>query len=197
MRTSLRVAFWAATLALFATGASAQSNLPEWPANWWNDLEVGGSATYEMNAMGMVMTLTQSVEAIDGSQITVATTINMMGNSTPPQTEVIDAATLTPESQIAMMQRMGNGMPGAAGPPQDLSELEDMVTRVSDTTCEAGSRTVDCTEFELNGEGITSRAWISTSIPPVFMNGVVRSEATVQGQAMSVNLTDYSGGLLD
>ncbi len=189
----------ACALILAAGPAAAQSDWPAPPANWWVDLDDGGfpSATFEIN-MGMSMSITQSIESVVGTQITVATAVSMMGNSMPAQTQVMDAATMTPEGGIAMLQGMGGPPdPNAPSPEEALAALDPMVERIEDTTCQVGTLELECTLWEVAIEGMTSRVWHAPSIPPVFQGGIVRAEADIAGQAFTTTMTSYTGSLIE
>ncbi len=187
------------SLHIVAGSAAAQTDWPTPPDNWWADLDDGGypSVTFEVN-MGMVMTITQSIESIAGTQITLSTAVSMMGNAIPGQSQVIDATTLTPEGGIAMMQGFG-GPPSANQPtPEEaLAAMNASVERIEDTTCQVGDLELQCTLYEVALEGMTSRIWHAPAIPPVFMGGIVRSEASMAGQSFETTMTSYSGTLME
>jgi hypothetical protein len=186
------------SLGVLAAPSAAQVDWPIPPDNWWADLEDGGypSATFEVS-MGMPLTLTQSIESVEGTQITLSTAMSMMGNTMPGQSQVIDAATLTPESGIAMMQEFGGG-PGDSQmtPEEALAAMNAMIERVESTTCQVGGLELECTLYQIEMEGTTSRVWHAPAIPPVFMGGIVRSEAMLAGQSFQTSMTAYSGALL-
>ena len=189
----------ACSLIVSSRPATAQTDWPILPDNWWTDLDDGGypSATYEIN-MGMSMSLTQSIESVEGTQITVSTTMAMVGNTMPVQSQVLDAATMTPEGGIAMMQGLGGPPnPNAPTPEEVLESLDAMVEKIQDTTCQIGDLELECTEWEVAMEGMTSRVWHAPSVPPVFMGGIVKSEATVAGQSLVTTMTSYTGSLID
>jgi hypothetical protein len=140
----------------------------------------------------MGMTITQSIESVEGSQITLSTAVSMMGNAMPPQQQVIDASTLTAEGGVALMQGMGG--PQASQAPSDL-DID--IRRIEDTTCRVGTLELACTEYEVIAEGMTSRVWHAPQIPPVFVGGVVRAEATISGQSFVSSMTSYTGRLID
>ena len=186
------------TCAIPAGSVEAQFNWPIPPANWWTDLDAGDypSATFEMN-MGMSMTITQSIETVSGTQITVSTAMSMMGNSMPGQSQVIDAATMTPAGAVEMIQSFG-GLEGNQMTPEEArAAMEAMVSRIESTTCRVGGLELDCTLYEIVVEETTNRLWHAPAIPPVFMGGVVRLEATMGDQTFETTMTSYSGALLN
>ena len=75
--------------------------------------------------------------------------------------------------------------------------MEDMVEQIESTTCQVGGLELDCTLYEIVVEETTSRVWHAPAIPPVFMGGVVRVEATMGGQTFETTMTSYSGALLN
>ncbi len=200
MRLELGALRYAGVLLLVLAGsATAQTDWPTPPDNWWVDLDDGGfpSATFEIN-MGMPMTITQSVESIAGTQITLSTAVSMMGNVMPGQNQIIDATTLTPEGSIALMQSLG-GPPMAEQPtPEEaLAAMNATVQRVEDTSCLVGGMELACTLYEVQAEAFQSRVWHAPGIPPVFFGGVVRSLTDLGGQSVEMNMTSYQGTLID
>ena len=186
-------------LPIVTGSAAAQTDWPTPPDNWWTALDDGGypSATFEVN-MGMAMTITQSIESVEGAQITMSTTVSMMGNAMPGQRQVIDATTLTPQGSIALMQGFGGPPSGnQPTPEQALAAMNAMVDRIEDTTCQVGGQELECTVYEVALEGMTSRIWHAPAIPPVFMGGIVRSEASMTGQSFVTTMTSYSGAVIE
>jgi len=177
-----------------AASASAQVEWPTPPENWWTELTAGNypSATYDVN-MGMVVTMTQTVQAVEGARITLATAVSMMGNPMPAQSQVIDATTLTPEGGLAMLQ---GAVGGNANPQAAAQNMNAMITEIGETTCEVGELELACTEYQLVSQGLTSRVWHAPRIPPIFLGGIVRAEATMAGISMVTSLSSYSGALL-
>jgi hypothetical protein len=186
------------SLGVLTGSAEAQADWPIPPDNWWADLYDGGypSATFEVN-MGIPLTLTQSIESIEGTQITVSTSMSMMGNTIPGQSQVIDAATLTPEGSLAMMQEFGGASRDNQMTPEEaLAAMNVMIERVEATICQVGGLELECTLYQISVEGTISRIWHAPAIPPVFMGGIVRAEATRADQPFQPRMTSYSGALL-
>jgi hypothetical protein len=126
--------------------------------------------------MGMAVTMTPTVQSVEGPRITMATLVTMMGNTIPAQSQVIDATTLTPEGGLAMLQ----GAVGGRGNPQaGVENMNATITEIGKTTCQVGEVELPCTEYQMDSQGLSSRVWHAPAIPPVFMGGIVRAEATM------------------
>ena len=133
------------------------------------------------------------MRSVDGSMLTVATGGIIMGQALPAQSQQVDAALLTPERAGEMIQQALAGSPalgtGTGGDPGSTRKIDD-------TQCAVGRETVACGLYELTRNGTTGRIWHAPSLPPVFMGGIVRAEATIQGRTVVIRLQGYRGSLL-
>ena len=166
------------------------AQLPGPADQWWVGLGTGGtlpSATFEIET-GATMTVEMAIRAIDGSRITMATTMSVMGNTAPERTKVVNAESLDPNAPDAALSEIGVAPP--TGPGAGF-------TRVEDTKCEIGELELDCSVYELRSGSGTMRIWHSPAIPPVFMNGMIRTEITRMGVTQRTVMTGYRGRLLD
>jgi len=172
---------------------SLTGQLPQPPESWWTNLLQNGAypeavLDYEL---GIAMTITQSIEAIDGATITLATSTTVMGTQTPAQTSTVNATMIKPAESVGLLA----GFSGAT--PAQIVEQGAEFSKVEDTTCNVGELELECTIYQMVSGGATVRLWHAPAIPPIFNGGFARSETTANGQTMSITLTGYTGKLLE
>lgn len=167
--------------------------LPQPPDSWWTNLLEDGSypeAVLEYD-LGMAMTITQSIQAIDGATITLATGTSVMGGPSVPQTSTVNATMIKPAESVGLFA----GFSGAS--PAQIVEQGAAFRKVEDTTCVVGDLELECALYQMESGAATVRLWHAPAIPPIFNGGFARLETTANGKTMSITLTAYKGKLLE
>ena len=132
--------------------------LPQPPDGWWTNLLQDGAyptAVLEYD-LGMTMTITQSIEAIDGATITLATSTTVMGNQSGAQTSTVNATMIKPAESVGLLA----GFSGAT--PAQIVEQGAEFRKVEDTTCVVGDL-----ELGLAGESFKSQQRLRFVAPPI------------------------------
>ena len=172
---------------------SLAGQLPQPPDGWWTNLLQDGAyptAVLEYD-LGMTMTITQSIEAIDGVTITLATSTTVMGNQSGAQTSTVNATMIKPAESVGLLA----GFSGAT--PAQIVEQGAEFRKVEDTTCVVGDLELECALYQMVSGAATVRLWHAPAIPPIFNGGFAKSETTANGQTMSITVTGYEGKLLE
>jgi hypothetical protein len=167
--------------------------LPAPPDNWWTNLLEDGTypeAVLEHD-LGITTTITQSIEAVHGTTISIATTVSVMGNPSV-QTNTVNATMIHPEESVAALAMFSGASFSAVA-----EDTGAVFRKVEDTTCVVGDLELKCSLYHMKSSGSTIRVWHAPSIPPVFGGGFVRAETTANGQTMTITMTAYRGKLLD
>lgn len=158
--------------------AAGQDELPTPPDGWWEKVQGGESAVYEMTQMGMQMKLKFNIDSREGSMITFSTSVEVPGmpQGMPPETHTVDAN--DPE------QIKKNKMPEGS-----------TVKKVGEETLTAAGRDWACTVYEVEGQQggqqMKMKMWHSAELLPLFNGGAVKMEVEVpgpNGQPMQVRL---------
>ena len=181
---------WSLILLALAPGLLA-GQLPQPPDGWWTNLLQDGAypeAVLEYE-LGMAMTITQSIESIDGATIMLATTTDVMGNASV-QSSTLNAPLIKPAESVGMLASFSGAMPS-----QTVAEGA-VFHKVEDTTCMVGDLELACALYTMKSGAATIRLWHAPAIPPVFNGGFARAETTANGQTMSITMTAYKGKLL-
>ena len=171
---------------------SLAGQLPPPPDSWWTNLLQDGAypeAVLEYE-LGMTMAITQAIESIDGTTITLATTTDIMGNASV-QSSTLKADLIKPAESMGMLA----GFSGLS-PAQIVASGEDF-HKIEVTTCMVGDLELMCTLYRMNTGAATIQVWHTPAIPPVFNGGYARAETTANGQTMSISLKSYKGKLLE
>lgn len=194
----MQAAALAGALALVIVPATADGqDFPSPPENWWTQLKVGDSATWNMNMGGFTGTIQITIIALDGSQITLRTENTMGGMVQPPQEQTVDAAVYDPEEALASMGSMGP--PGAgSGAPAGAEAGTANLSQVGEETIEVSGRALNCIIYEIESGGQTVKSWYSPELPPVFMAGSVKVEMNMMGMGNgTVELVEFTGDPLN
>ncbi len=170
------------TLALSFVPALAQEvdEMPSPPDGWWRDLaDAEGnlpSATYDLSAGAEKLSLTMTIDAIDGSRLTYTTVTTYKGNAMPAQTQTVDLA---------------ENPSGADTLPEGAA-----ITRGATETLEVGGRSLECTVYTITVDGSSTEMWHCAALPPVFSGAAAKLITEAQGQKSQMVLRSYSGKLI-
>jgi hypothetical protein len=153
-----------------STPESSSDALPAPPDGWWEQVQAGDYATYEMSQMGMQFTMKLQVDAREGSSITFTTTMEMVGGpqgGMPPQTQTIDFGD---PAQLTANTKLPKG---------------STVKKVGEETITAAGREWSCAVYEVEGmergQKVKMKLWHNPELLPVFSNGSVKMEVEIMG----------------
>lgn len=163
-----------------APAEAADSPFPTPPDGWWEQVEAGWSATYEITQPQGTATQTLTVESIEGSVVTVTATIEAGGQTPPPQTQTIDFAEDSDATDPT------KNLPAGAEPQE-----------VGEETIEVAGEEYACTIIEMSLQGTTIKFWVSEDLPPLFNSGIVKMEQSMGEMSSTMRLVSYSGGRLE
>ena len=169
----LRALLPALVLALSA-GLAAQ-DAARWPqpaAGWWERLQAGDRAVYEVRQGPQSMKLVITVDKVEDAKVTFSAQTFLGDQPTPRQTQTIDART---------DQDMNGGLPPEA-----------KVRKLEEAKLEVGGRSFSCTVFEIVLPDATIKAWHCPELPPIFSASNVQVEAESQGEPSSMKLIDLT-----
>ena len=155
------------------SAAQAQDAWPKPKDGWWKTVATGETATFEMTAAGMQMTMIYSVDKVAGSTLTYSTRTVQGGQSFPMETKTIDVRS--------------EAVAGAVQPPGAK------VKKIGKSRFDTAGRSFEVIEYEVQVDGRTMRAWHAADLPPIFNGGNVRF--LVEGaQGMELKLVTYKKG---
>jgi hypothetical protein len=152
---------------------------PTPPTAWWEQLEPGWEATYEIHQGDQVQfRQVIKIEAVDGSEVTIKVT--MFAGEMP-----MEPVTITQDLADAQGD-LTSGLPDTAA-----------VTRVGQEELVVSGQTFECTIYDVEVDGVTIRAWHCPGLAPLFTAGNVKVETEQMGRDCTITLVGYTGGLLE
>lgn len=163
-------------VAVACTSALAGDIWPGPKENWWEELKGGESATFDM-AFGsdMKMKLIIEVVKVEGTMITFTTRTFLNGDPMPENTQTVDA----------MGKEAGGQLPSEA-----------TVLKIEDKTFQAGDKTFNCTEYEIDVNDVAMNVCHSRQLPAIFSGGNVTMTTEVEGTTTTITLKEYNGKML-
>lgn len=164
-------------VAMVCTSALAGDIWPGPKENWWEELKGGESATFDITfGSDTKMKLIIEVVKVEGTMITFTTRTFLNGDPMPENTQTVDA----------MGKEAGGQLPSDA-----------TVLKIEDKTFQAGDKTFNCTEYEIEVNNATMNICHSRQLPAIFSDGNVTMKTDAGGMTTTITLKEYTGELLE